>query len=156
MRHLAELLPAHGVAVVRYDRRPADGDRDVPLADQAEDARAAMDELRHLTGQPSLPVGLWGFSQGAWAAMMAAPGGAAFLVSVSGCGVSPAEQMRYGTREQLVRAGHDSRALEELDECRASFLNPGRGRTWTSSPSTRSRGFDARSSARPPSARGSL
>jgi uncharacterized protein len=131
MRHLAGLLPAHGVAVLRYDRRRAERGRDVPLAKQADDARVAMEELRRLSGNPLLPVGLWGFSQGAWAAMLAAREGAAFLVSVSGSGVGPAHQMRYGTQQQLVRAGHGKRALEELGDLRRAYedyLRGARGR----------------------------
>ena len=56
-----------------------------------------------MTGAPRrLPIGLWGFSQGAWAAtLVAGDPDTAFRVAVSGSGVSPAEQMRYGTREQV-------------------------------------------------------
>lgn len=61
-RHLARLLPPAGVAVLRYDRRPRVDGRDVPLADQAEDAAAAVTVLRRHVGPA--PVGLWGFSQG--------------------------------------------------------------------------------------------
>ena len=41
-RHLAEVLPPRGIAVLRYDRR---GD-DVPFEDQVADASAAVDILR--------------------------------------------------------------------------------------------------------------
>ena len=126
-RHLAEALPACGVAVLRYDRRPAAAGQDVPLEAQVEDALAAMAELRRRTGEPRLPVGFWGFSQGAWAAMLAAAAGAAFLISVSGSGVSPAEQMRYGTREQLVRAGYGARELAQLAELRRAYEDYLRG-----------------------------
>lgn len=127
LRHLAETLPPHGVAVLRYDRRRSEPGHDVPLEAQAEDARAAMAELRRLTGEPELPVGLWGFSQGAWAAMLAAADGAAYLVTVSGSGVSPAEQMRYGIAEQLRRAGYGEPELERLRELRAAYESYLRG-----------------------------
>jgi pimeloyl-ACP methyl ester carboxylesterase len=126
LRHLAEVLPAHGVAVLRYDRRPAKDGHDVPLALQAEDARTAMAELRRLTGSAELPVGVWGFSQGGWAAMLAAPA-ASFLVTVSAAAVSPAEQMRYGTRRQLIEAGYGDGELERLDQLRAAFEDYLRG-----------------------------
>jgi uncharacterized protein len=126
LRHLAEVLPAQGVAVLRYDRRPTEDGRDVPLALQAEDARTAMAELRRLTGRVELPVGVWGFSQGAWAAMIAAAE-ASFLVTVSAAAVSPAEQMRYGTRRQLIEAGYGDDELEQLDELRAAFEDYLRG-----------------------------
>src|SRR5215469_10411458 len=46
-RHLADLLPRHGIAVLRFDRRAAADGRDVPLALQAQDALAALGTLRH-------------------------------------------------------------------------------------------------------------
>ncbi|GLZ77616.1 hypothetical protein Afil01_24230 [Actinorhabdospora filicis] len=111
-RHLAEVLPQHGIAVLRYDRRPSASD--VPFADQAADAIAAVEALREYTGD--VPIGLWGYSQGAWVAPLAAataPEWVAFVITVSACGVSPGEQMRYGLAEQLRAAGHAS-ALGEL------------------------------------------
>lgn len=120
--HLARLLPGAGVAVLRFDRRPRVDGHDVPLADQAADAIAAVDVLRRHVGD--VPVGLWGLSQGAWAAPLAAglrPDLVAFLVLVSGSGVSPAAQMRYGTAEQLRRNGYaDLADLAELGRVRAA------------------------------------
>jgi pimeloyl-ACP methyl ester carboxylesterase len=115
--HLAGLLAGRGVAVERFDRRPAPQGRNVALADQARDARLAMERLRDQTGAR---VGVWGFSQGAWAAALAAADdpATAFLITVSASGVSPARQMRYGTREQLRRAGF---ATAELDVLRDTY-----------------------------------
>jgi pimeloyl-ACP methyl ester carboxylesterase len=120
-RHLAELLPERGIAVLRYDRRPSTDD--VPFALQSGDALAA---LRLLSSQPGLahvPIGLWGFSQGAWAAATAAAHSdeIAFLVLVSSAGMSPALQMRYGTARQLLQAGYGDEALQELAELRSTF-----------------------------------
>jgi alpha/beta superfamily hydrolase len=100
--HLADLLTTRGVTVFRLDRRAAPPGSDVPLGEQARDARTAMARLRE---QTRAPVGVWGFSQGAWAAALAAADDpqTAFLVTVSASGVSPACQMRYGTCEQLSR-----------------------------------------------------
>jgi len=68
------------------------------------------------------PLGLWAWSQGAWAAPLAAAWSVevGFLVLVAGAGVSPAEQMRYGTAEQLRRAGYGAEALSELAELRSA------------------------------------
>lgn len=123
--HLAGALPPEGIAVLRYDRRPSAGD--VPLRQQAQDALAALAGLRSAIGD--VPLGLWGFSQGAWAAPMAAADDArvAFLVLVAAPGVSPAAQMRYGTAEQLRRAGHPQRALSELAGLRAAYEDHQRG-----------------------------
>jgi pimeloyl-ACP methyl ester carboxylesterase len=122
LAHLAETLVPRGVAVLGYDRRPAIGDDDVPFAEQAADALAAVRALR---GQPEMggaPVGLWAWSQGAWAAPLAASGSdeVAFLVLVAAAGVSPAAQMRYGTAEQLRRRGFGAGDIAELEELRAS------------------------------------
>src|SRR5689334_3915283 len=84
-RHLAEILPPRGVVVLRFDRRPYGDDRDVPLALQAQDALTMLHGLRRVPGVANAPLGLWGFSQGAWAAPLAAstaPDAVAFLALI--------------------------------------------------------------------------
>ncbi len=68
--HLSDACGAAGIAVLRYDRRASLDGNDVDLRVQAQDALAA----RRLLGLhiPAAPIGLWGFSQGAWAAPLAA------------------------------------------------------------------------------------
>lgn len=102
--HLAQTLTPLGYALLSFDRRPAEGDDDVPLVVQATDALAASSALSR---EISAPVGLFGFSQGAWAAALAASQSpeVAFLVVLGCSGVSPAAQMRYFTDEALRRAG---------------------------------------------------
>lgn len=68
--HLAGLLPGLGVAVLRYDRRAAAAGRNVPYLLQAEDLSHAGDVLTTEIGR--VPPGLWGLSQGAWVALLAA------------------------------------------------------------------------------------
>jgi pimeloyl-ACP methyl ester carboxylesterase len=125
--HLADLLTDRGVAVERSDRRPAPPGRDVPLADQASDALVAMGRIRQQTGAR---VGVWGFSQGAWAAALAAADdqATAFLITVSASGVSPACQMRYGTRDQLRRRGFATAELDVLRETYEQYLRGELGR----------------------------
>lgn len=123
-RHLARVLPGRGVAVLRLDRRPAPRGRDVPFEDQAADALAAVRALRSEPRVGDAPIGLWGYSQGTWAAALAAsqaPEEIAFLALVASPAVSPAAQMRYGTAEQLRRAGFDEGALTELAQLRATY-----------------------------------
>lgn len=115
--HLARLLPPAGIAVLRYDRRPRVDGHDVPLTAQADDAAAALDVLRRQVGD--VPVGLWGFSQGSWAAALTASRHHVdFLVLVGCSGVSPARQMRYATAGQLRRHGYGDADLAELSRVR--------------------------------------
>ena len=119
--HLARELPAAGVAVLRFDRRPRE-QGDVPFAVQADDALAAVAELRRRIGD--VPVGLWGWSQGTWPASAVAarrPGLIAFLVLVATSGVSPAVQMRYGTAQQLLLHGYGDAELAELARLREAL-----------------------------------
>lgn len=128
--HLADTLVPRGVSVLRFDRRPSSAG-DVPLESQADDALQALRELHAQPEIGSAPLGLWAWSQGAWAAAVAAARSqdVAFLVLLAACGVSPAEQMRYGTAEQLRRHGHgDDQALNELAELRAALEDAVRDR----------------------------
>lgn len=102
--HLAATLAPLGVAVLSYDRRSTDRESDTPLSVQASDAILA---LRALHNHLDVPVGVFGFSQGAWAAThVAADELATFLMVVGWSGVSPAEQMRFHTDELLRRHGY--------------------------------------------------
>lgn len=117
--HLAEALEPEHVAVLRYDRRPSSDGHDVPLRTQADDALAAVRQLQAFVNDA--PVGLWGFSQGAWAVPLAAvtdPRSVAFLICVSCCGVSPAVQMRVGCSKQLRKHGYDENDVAELTAAR--------------------------------------
>jgi uncharacterized protein len=111
--HLAVTLTAMGFAVLTFDRRPGRNGEDTPLDAQADDALAAVE---YLQARIDAPVGLYGFSQGAWAASLAAARDStvAMLAMVGCSGVSPAEQMRFHTDERLRRAGYDEsdRALQ--------------------------------------------
>jgi uncharacterized protein len=105
-RHLHELLPLAGIGVATFDRR-GDGDSTGEPSRgnftlQADDAITVGEAL----GVPEF--GIWGISQGGWVGPVAATRSdrVAFLVLLASCGVSPAEQMRFATAEQLRRAGY--------------------------------------------------
>jgi uncharacterized protein len=111
-RHLHETLPRHGIGVATFDRR-GDGESEGEptrgrFEAQARDALAVAAALG--TGR----VGLWGFSQGAWVAPLAASLAAdvAFVVTIAATGVTPAEQMLYANRRQLELAGFGPEAVE--------------------------------------------
>jgi uncharacterized protein len=55
-------------------------------------------------------VGLWGISQGGWVSLMAAASydGVAFIIPVSGAGVTPAEQEVYRVEAMSRTAGFDN------------------------------------------------
>src|ERR1700751_5692208 len=68
--HLVDTVVPRGFAVLRFDRRSSPTSEDVPFPVQAEDALAALHALRAEVGD--VPLGLWAWSQGAWAAALAA------------------------------------------------------------------------------------
>jgi pimeloyl-ACP methyl ester carboxylesterase len=102
--------------VARFDRR---GD-DVPLDLQVEDTMRVVDELASRADIDSKRIGLWGFSQGAWVAPLAASRSTkiAFLVLVASTGVSPSEQMLYGTARHVRDAGHPENAAQGVVSAR--------------------------------------
>jgi pimeloyl-ACP methyl ester carboxylesterase len=124
-RHLETILPPAGIAVARFDRRG----NDVPFVEQIHDAEAVIDALRARADIDARRIGLWGFSQGAWIASLVAAGSdrIAFLVLVAATGVSPAEQMRYGTAKQARAAGHSQAEIDALLHLRSSFEDYARG-----------------------------
>jgi len=123
--HLADTITPLGFAVLSYDRRES-ASGDVPLRLQADDALVAAGALTESVGAP---VGVYAFSQGAWAACVAAadPRGPAFLALVGCSGVSPGEQMRYYTDQRLLRAGFDEDARRRQLEARAGMEEVFRG-----------------------------
>jgi hypothetical protein len=117
----AHRLVRDGYAVLRYDppgvgRSSGSGGFE-SLESRAEEAIAA---LRYLQSQRSIQerqIGLLANSQGAWVIQMAAaryPREVAFIITLSGAGVSVAEQQVYGVEAQS-RAG----GLSEEDVHRA-------------------------------------
>lgn len=125
--HLAQALTGLGVAVLRYDRRHMPGGRDVPYGLQAEDLACARAALEHEIGP--VATGLWGFSQGAWIALLAAAAdpALAFVIVVGCSAVSPARQMRYGTARQLRDAGFGPADQADLAELRTAWEDHQRG-----------------------------
>jgi uncharacterized protein len=120
-RHLHEVLPPVGIGVVTFDRRgegestgdPSRGRFEV----QVEDALAVLQAV------DAERVGLWGISQGAWVAPLAAAASddVAFLVLIASTGVTPAEQMMYAVERQLRLAGYGDEVVSRALELRRRF-----------------------------------
>lgn len=111
-RHLHETLPPRGIGVATFDRRGDGASEGEPTRGrfeaQARDALAVAAALR------AERIGLWGFSQGAWVAPLAATlsDKIAFVITIAATGVTPAEQMRYANRQQLELAGYGPEVVE--------------------------------------------
>jgi uncharacterized protein len=112
---IGQCLTPLGIAVLSYERRAVDRG-DTPLHVQAADA---VEAVRVLRSSLRRRVGVFGFSQGAWAAALAAADDAASFLMVLGCsGVTPAEQMRFYTDELLRRRGFGPRERDANREVR--------------------------------------
>src|ERR1700674_252315 len=106
-RHLATALPSAGFAVLLFDRRGSGGSSGDFNAATFEDLAAdGIAGVLFLKSRPEIDparVGVWGVSQGGWLGPLAATMSpdVAFVVSVSGPGVSPARQMDYSAEYAL-------------------------------------------------------
>jgi pimeloyl-ACP methyl ester carboxylesterase len=109
---ILEHFVRRGIAVLSYDRPGAgvsSGDwrlQTVPY-DRAQEALAAVRFLRGSADVDAECVGLWGISQGGWVVPLAASlsGGVAFIITVSGPGVSPVAQNLYDIEMRLRADG---------------------------------------------------
>ena len=108
----AHTIAKEGFAVLRYDPPgvgTSTGDsRFETLDDRIQEALAALGYLQTRADITPDRVGLWGISQGGWVIAKAAaenPQDVAFIISVSGAGVSVAEQQVWGVETQSRAAG---------------------------------------------------
>ena len=109
-RVFAECFAEAGVASLIFDRRghgESDGPRDMDLFVLGHDAAAAY---RFLAEQPEIDprrAGLWGYSNGAWVAALAAAevGEPAFLVLTGAAGVTPGRAEAYRRAQDLRHQG---------------------------------------------------
>ena len=104
--HLSRVLPALGVALLRYDRRPEEGGADVPFSTQLptrwrqlKSCASTWVNTRSGSGDSAKANGRHRWPQQAVPQV-------ALLVLVSSCGVSPAQQMRIGCDKQLTLHGY--------------------------------------------------
>jgi alpha/beta superfamily hydrolase len=118
-QHLAAHLPACGMAVLLFDRRGSghsSGDFETASFEVlAEDCNAAVDYLHSRDDIDKKRIGLYGISQGGWIAplVVGLRTDIAFLIIVSGCGVSPARQMDYGAAYTLRQQGFSEKTIAQ-------------------------------------------
>ncbi|MCP4415030.1 MAG: GNAT family N-acetyltransferase [Chloroflexi bacterium] len=110
----AEKLVQSGFAVLRYDGpgwggSSSEGPGFETLEYRTEEAITAVKYLQSRPDIKANNVGLWGISQGGWICQMAAAAydGVAFIIPVSGPGVTPAEQEVYRVEAESKAAGFD-------------------------------------------------
>ena len=109
---LAHFFTAQGIAVLAFDKRGV-GDSggeylESPLLENA--AADGLAAVRFLAGRTDIDadaIGVWGISQGGWVGplMAATSDDVAWVVAVSGPGVSPLEQTLYQREMELVESG---------------------------------------------------
>ncbi len=108
---IREHLVANGIAVASFDKRgvgESTGDwLTAGIVEQADDALAALGVLRSVAALQSVPIGLFGHSQGGWVVLDAAARDERvdFVITNSGPGVTPAEQERHAARDGMMRRG---------------------------------------------------
>jgi hypothetical protein len=125
-----------GITALTYDKRgvgESTGDfRSVSFTDLAEDGLAAIAFLQHHANVDAKRIGVWGLSQGGWLGPLAASRSkdVAFVIAVSGPGVSPGEQMIFYYANQLRRRNIPEQQIEEASELRRQvwhYLSTGEG-----------------------------
>ena len=140
---IAHFLVSHGVALLGYDKRGVGGSagdwRTASLDDLADDAVSAVEYLQGRKEIDPKRIGVFGASQGGWVAPLAASksagksNGIAFVMSVSGPAMSPAEvelaRLEYALRSRGASEDDTRDALELVK--RANDLARGR-ESWAS------------------------
>ncbi len=151
---IREHFANHGIAVLCFDKpgiggSSGDWTRQSFPADRAREALAAVSFLQSRDWIDPERVGLWGISQGGWVLPLAASMSpeVAFVVTVSGPGVTPMEQNFYdvehnmradGLPEEQVRRGiayvaalmEAALRKESYERVEEAVLREARGEPW--------------------------
>ena len=132
----ARWFAAEGIAALAYDKRgvgESGGDfRKVPFMELCEDGLAAIKYLKMRKEIGAKRIGVWGLSQGGWLGPLAASRSAdvAFVIAVSGPGVSPGEQMIVYYANELREQGVEEGDVREASTARRdiwSYMSSGIG-----------------------------
>jgi dienelactone hydrolase len=132
----ARWFASQGIAALAYDKRgvgESTGDfRSIPFMQLCDDGLAAIDYLKSRKDIDSKRIGVWGLSQGGWLGPLAASRSSdvAFVIAVSGPGVSPGEQMIVYYANELRAQGVSESDVGEASTIRRdiwSYMSNGKG-----------------------------
>src|SRR3954462_1723427 len=132
----ARFLIRHGIAVLGYDKRgvgESTGDWNAATyEDLAGDAISAVEYLKTRRDIDTAQIGLLGISQAGWIMPLAAVRSkdVAFLISISGAGVTPAETTIDQARNELTMTGmprENVEAIIALLKLQYEFARTGQG-----------------------------
>jgi pimeloyl-ACP methyl ester carboxylesterase len=116
----ARFLIRHGIAVLGYDKRgvgKSTGDwNTATYEDLAGDAAAAVGYLKTRRDIDASQIGLLGWSQAGWIMPLAAvrTKDVAFLISISGAGMTPAETTIDQARNEMTMTGMPAATVAEI------------------------------------------
>ena len=125
----ARWFAGQGFAALAYDKRgvgESDGDfRAVPFMELCDDGLAGIDYLKSRSDIDAKRIGVWGLSQGGWLGPLAASRSpeVAFVIAVSGPGVSPGEQMIVYYANELRDRGMSENDVREASAVRRDIWN---------------------------------
>jgi dienelactone hydrolase len=134
--YTARWFASEGIASLAYDKRgvgESTGDfRKVPFMELCDDGLGAIQYLKSRKEIDAKRIGVWGLSQGGWLGPLAASRSAdvAFVIAVSGPGVSPGEQMIVYYANELRDQGVDESDVREASTVRRdiwSYMSSGLG-----------------------------
>jgi dienelactone hydrolase len=125
----ARWFAGQGFAALAYDKRgvgESDGDfRAVPFMELCDDGLAGIDYLKSHGEIDAKRIGVWGLSQGGWLGPLAASRSpdVAFVIAVSGPGVSPGEQMIVYYANELRDRSMSESDVQEASAVRRDIWN---------------------------------
>jgi uncharacterized protein len=130
------LMAARGFAVLAFDKRGTGGStgqwRNATFEDLADDVVAGARSLQSRSDVDARRIGYWGLSQGAWIAPLAAvrSGDAAFVITMSGGGLTPAQGELFDSEYEMRTAGLSERDVQDgltFQRTKNEYLRTGSG-----------------------------
>ena len=134
--YTARWFAGQGIVALAYDKRgvgESTGDfRKGPFMDLCDDGLAAIAYVKSRKEVDPKRIGVWGLSQGGWLGPLAASRSTdvAWVIAVSGPGVSPGEQMIVYYANDLRAKGGSDKDVEEATALRRevwTYLETGKG-----------------------------